>query len=45
LRLPSFIKCEDLRSISTERLGRRLGLVSADTMAHVEEILRALLDL
>jgi len=43
LRLPSFIKCEDVRSISKERLGRRLGEVTDATMAEVEEILRALL--
>ena len=45
LRLASFIKCENVRSISKERLGRRLGEVSEATMAEVEDILRALLDL
>ncbi|MCD6359991.1 MAG: type II toxin-antitoxin system PemK/MazF family toxin [Armatimonadetes bacterium] len=45
LRVPSFIKCEDIRSISKQRLGRRLGTVSEDTMARVEFIIETLLDL
>ena len=45
LRLPSFIKCEDIRSISKQRLGRQLGVVSDDTMAQVELGLQTLLDL
>ena len=45
LRVPSFIKCEDIRSISKQRLGRRRGVVSNDTMAHVGFILQTLLDL
>lgn len=45
LRVPCFIKCEDTCSISKGRLGDRLGEVSETTMAQVEEILRALLDL
>jgi len=40
-----FIKCEDIRSISKERLDQRLGRVSRNTMAAVEDRLRILLDL
>ena len=45
LRVSSFVKCEDIRSISKQRLGRQLGAVSGDTMAHVEYVLETLLDL
>lgn len=41
----SLIKCEDIRSIDSRRLGRRLGAISAATMDAVEERLRALLGL
>lgn len=41
----SFIKCEDIRSISKERLLSRLGAVSIQTMAIVEDRLRILLGL
>ena len=41
----SYAKCEDVRSISTQRLQRRLGTVSAPTMQLVEENLRQLLAL
>lgn len=41
----SFIKCEDIRSISTQRLTVRLGIVSARTMALVEDRVRVLLGL
>ena len=41
----SFIKCEDVRSISVERLSQKLGIVSATTMNMVEERLRILLGL
>lgn len=43
LSLPSFVKCEDIRSISTDRLIARLGAVGAPTMALVEDRLRILL--
>jgi mRNA interferase MazF len=42
---PGFIKCEDVRSISTSRLQRRLGAVSKSTMLRVEETMRQLLGL
>lgn len=41
----SFIKCEDLRSISKERLIQRLGVVIDQTMDEVEDRLRILLGL
>ncbi|AEG15176.1 transcriptional modulator of MazE/toxin, MazF [Desulfofundulus kuznetsovii DSM 6115] len=41
----SFVKCEDIRSVSTERLTARLGRVSRDVMALVEDRIRILLGL
>src|SRR5687768_15555182 len=37
LRARSFIKCEDVRSISKERLGDRYGAVSDATLASMED--------
>lgn len=45
LRLSSYIKCEDIRSISRDRLGRRLGQVATRTMLAVEDRIRILLEL
>ncbi len=45
LKEASFVKCEDVRSVSTERLERRLGTVSARALANVEDRIRILLDL
>ncbi len=45
VRKLSFIKCEDVRSVSVERLTRSLGAVSADTMQAVAYRLRILMDL
>ena len=45
LTLKSFVKCEDVRSISTSRLVRRMGSVSAGTITSVEDKLRILLGL
>jgi mRNA interferase MazF len=45
LRKPSFIKCEDVRSVAVERLGKRLGTVSPATMDAVAMRLRILMDL
>ena len=45
LRERSFVKCEDLRSVSRDRLTRRLGAVGPDTLAEVEDRLRILLEL
>ena len=45
VRRPSFIKCEDVRSISRERLIAPWGSVSGNTMNTVDDRLRILLDL
>ncbi len=45
LRQRSFVKCEDVRSVAKERLLRRHGAVSPQTMAAVEDRLRILFDL
>ena len=43
LTVKSFIKCEDVRSVAKERLSRRRGSVSPQTMAAVEYRVRILL--
>jgi mRNA interferase MazF len=45
LTMASFVKCEDVRSVSKLRLGRRLGTVEKVTLAKVEYVLRILLGL
>jgi mRNA interferase MazF len=45
VRKPSFIKCEDVRSIAIERLDRRLGAVGGATMEAVAFRLEVLMDL
>lgn len=45
LRQQSFIKCEDIRSVSTDRFLQRWGSVSDETIAYVEDRLRILLGL
>lgn len=45
LRQLSFIKCEDVRSVSRARLRERWGSVEAQTMAAVEDRLRILIGL
>lgn len=45
LSIPSFIMCEAMRSISKDRLVKRLGDVSTDTMRMVEDTLRILLEM
>lgn len=45
LKVASFVKCEDIRSVSKERLARRCGAVSSKTIADVEFRLRVLLRL
>ena len=42
---PSYVKCEDIRSITVERLVERWGAVSNATLAVVADRLRILLDL
>ena len=44
-KITSFIKCEDIRSVATERLIRRWGRVSVSTMQAVEQTVRMLLEL
>jgi mRNA interferase MazF len=45
LRTSSFAKIEDVRSVSKERLLKRLGSLSPKTVAEVADRLRILLDL
>lgn len=45
VKMPSFIKCEDVRSISVERLDKYWGTVSSETLAAVEDRLRILMGL
>jgi mRNA interferase MazF len=45
LRQRSFVKCEDIRSVSTDRLAERWGAVAPGTMRLVEDRLRLLLEL
>jgi mRNA interferase MazF len=45
LTLPSFIKCEDIRSVSKQRLNQFCGTVSTHTLSEVEARLRILLNL
>jgi len=41
----STVKCDNLRAVARERLVRRLGQVSGDTLAEVEDRVRVLLEL
>jgi len=45
VRQPSFIKCEDVRSVSRSRLRERWGMVASHTLAAVEDRLRILMGL
>jgi mRNA interferase MazF len=45
LTVQSFVKCDNVRSISQARLSRHWGIVSAVTLKAVEDRLRILLDL
>ncbi len=45
LTFRSFIKCEDIRSVSKERLHAFIGRISSETMADVEDRVRILLNL
>ena len=45
LRVPSYVKCEDIRSVAKERLYQRWGAVSQTTIESVEDRLRILLGL
>jgi mRNA interferase MazF len=41
----SFIKCEDIQSVSKERLIHRLGKADQETLSQAEDKLRILMDL
>ena len=43
LRLPSHVMCDDVRTVSRERFGERLGVVSSQTLRLVKEHLEILL--
>jgi mRNA interferase MazF len=45
LSVRSFVKCEDIRSVSKQRLKRFCGTVTAQTMSEVERRMRILLKL
>ena len=45
VKTDSYIKCEDIRSVSKQRLAKRWGRVSAGTMKVVEDRIAILLDL
>ncbi|MEP6901779.1 MAG: type II toxin-antitoxin system PemK/MazF family toxin [Actinomycetota bacterium] len=45
LEMESYAKCEDVRSISKQRLKKKLGKVSPSTIEYVEEKLRFLMAL
>lgn len=45
VRQPSFVKCEDVRSVSRSWLRERWGAVGTQTMAAVEDRLRILMGL
>jgi mRNA interferase MazF len=45
IKKTSYVKCEDVRSISKDRLGRRCGRVSPATLVEIEGRVRILLDL
>ncbi|MEO0869805.1 MAG: type II toxin-antitoxin system PemK/MazF family toxin [Cyanobacteria bacterium J06642_11] len=45
LKIRSYVKCEDVRSISKERLDQRWGRVSQDILVLVEDRLKILMDL
>ena len=45
VKVKSFVKCEDIRSVSKERLVDRWGISSQETMTQVEDRLRILLNL
>jgi mRNA interferase MazF len=45
LRSRSYVMCEQIRTISTERLGSRLGSLRPESMARIDDRLRMVLDL
>ena len=45
LKTVSYVKCEDIRSISSERLLKKWGTIEAASLAQIEDRLRILLGL
>jgi mRNA interferase MazF len=45
LKVPSFVKCEEPRTVSKARISGRLGVVTPSTMAEIEARVRWLLGL
>ena len=45
VKTQSFIKCEDIRSVARERLSKRWGSVSQQTLHAIADRVRILLDL
>lgn len=45
LQKPSFIICDQVRTLSMDRLGKRFGTVATTTLSEVERRLKFLLDL
>ena len=45
LKVTSYVKCEDVRSVAKERLSRRWGHVTPGTMRQVEAVVRMVLEL
>lgn len=45
LRKTSFIKCDQIRTISKGRLIKKMGIISDCTMFKIEEVLRTILSL
>jgi mRNA interferase MazF len=45
LTMKSYIKCDDIRAVSKERFGKKIGVVTEQTMQTVAERLRYLLNL
>ena len=45
LESESFVKCEEVRCISKQRLGKRWGAVTPETLSEVERVVRTVLGL
>ncbi len=45
LKTESYVKCEDIRSVSIERCEKKIGHISPSILAEVDDRLRILLDL
>ena len=45
LKVVSYIKCEDVRSVAKDRLSKRWGTITPQTMTKVEDRIRILLGL